>query len=110
MLSWSGLTHPYVTRGRRAPQQLMMNQDHFDFVHFRGVAHGNLIPPKTCVLGPDQVFVGIAKWPKVLKEANRCMTPGAWVELSETDSELHFPSPSPELTPFKHYSAPTMAP
>jgi ubiquinone/menaquinone biosynthesis C-methylase UbiE len=50
----------------------MINQNCFDFIHFRGVAQG------------------IAKWPEVLKDAYRCLKPGGYVELSELSSK--FPS------------------
>jgi ubiquinone/menaquinone biosynthesis C-methylase UbiE len=49
---------------------LIIIQDAFDFIHFRNVAQG------------------ITKWPEVLTEAYRCMKPGAYIELQETDSKL----------------------
>jgi ubiquinone/menaquinone biosynthesis C-methylase UbiE len=54
---------------------LIINQNCFDFIHFRGVAQG------------------IAKWPEVLKDAYRCLKPGGYVELSELSSKFSsFPS------------------
>jgi ubiquinone/menaquinone biosynthesis C-methylase UbiE len=61
-------------RARKTPT-LIINQNCFDFIHFRGVAQG------------------IAKWPDVLKDAYRCLTPGGYVELSELSSKFSsFPS------------------
>jgi ubiquinone/menaquinone biosynthesis C-methylase UbiE len=62
---------------RRTLQLTKKIQDAFDFIHFRNVAQG------------------ITKWPEVLKEAYRCMKPGAHVELTEYDSKLHVLSPVP---------------
>jgi ubiquinone/menaquinone biosynthesis C-methylase UbiE len=56
-------------RTRAGYQKLITNQDSFDFIHFRSVMQG------------------ITKWPQVLQEAYRSMKPGAWIELSETDSK-----------------------
>jgi hypothetical protein len=78
-------------RLRRTPR-LMTNQDHFDFIHFRGVAQGNYfirnISFRTHDQSSNRVTVGIAKWPHVLGEAYRCLKPGAYIELSEIDSKL----------------------
>jgi SAM-dependent methyltransferase len=50
--------------------QLIINQNSFDFIHFRAVAQG------------------ITKWPQVLAEAYRCLKPGGYIELSEIDSNF----------------------
>jgi ubiquinone/menaquinone biosynthesis C-methylase UbiE len=49
---------------------LIANQNSFDFIHFRSVVQG------------------ITKWPQVLGDAYRCLKPGAYVELSETESKF----------------------
>jgi hypothetical protein len=33
----------------------------------------------------NELLEGIAKWPEVLAEAYRCMRPGAYIELAESD-------------------------
>jgi hypothetical protein len=74
MPSWNGHINQYmiVTRSFAQKPLLRTIQDLFDLIHFRAVAQG----------------ITNSKWPQVLKEAYRCVKPGAYVELSESDSKL----------------------
>jgi hypothetical protein len=77
-------------RLRRVPK-LIIGQDTFDFVHFRGVAQGIsdiLLVSNHQLKVSERVSAGIAKWPEVLKDAYRCLKPGGYVELSELSSKF----------------------